>query len=155
MKKLLSILAMGALLTSSLSAPVYASQTTLEKNASKSTYAVSKYSYSNYFSGITGKMNSASGKQSRIFNISSGSIDKTAKVSNVTVNVTVSYGSDPFYILIESPSGQIVEKQVSKSGEISISDFNNIAAYGTWKISIISKGLVSTATARMKVNYNN
>lgn len=154
MKKLLSILAIGALLTSTLSTPVYASEITLEKNTNKSITEISAYSYSNYFSGITGKMNSVNGNQSRIFSISSGSIDKTAKVTNVTVNVTVSSGSDPFYILIESPSGQIVEKQVSKSGEISISDFNNIAAYGTWKVSIISKGLVSTATARMKVNYS-
>lgn len=154
MKKLFSILAIGALLTSTISAPIYASEAYSVKNINNPTAGISAYS-SNYFSGITGKMNSLNGKQSRVFNISSGSIDTTAKVTNVTVNVTVSSGSSPFYLLIENPSGQVVEKYVSKSGSISVSDFKNTSAKGTWKLSIVSNGLVSTATARMIVNYNN
>ena len=100
MKKLFSILAIGALLTSTISAPIYASEAYSVKNINNPTAGISAYS-SNYFSGITGKMNSLNGKQSRVFNISSGSIDTTAKVTNVTVNVTVSSGSSPFYLLIE------------------------------------------------------
>lgn len=111
------------------------------------TYATS------YFSGSTGKMNSLNGLQSGAFNISSGSINENAKVTSVVVNVTVSNGSSGFYLIIEDPNGYYSETYVSKSGEIRISDFNGLPAKGTWKVSIVTVGTVSTATARMTVNY--
>ena len=107
----------------------------------------------NYFSGQTGRMNSVNGIESAAFNISSGSINSEAKVTKVTLNVTVSNGSSGFYIIVEDPYGNYVEKYVSRSGEIVIYDFNGLYAKGTWKVSIQTVGMVSTATARMRVDY--
>ena len=107
----------------------------------------------NYFSGSTGRMNSVNGLQSGAFNISSGSINENAKVTGIVVNVTVSSGSSGFYLIIEDHNGYYSETYVSRSGEIRIPDFNGLYAKGTWKISIVTVGTVSTATARMRVNY--
>lgn len=60
------------------------------------------YLYNDYFTGGTGTMNSMAGSQSKIFNASSESISTNVRVTNVELNVTVSRGSIPFYIVVES-----------------------------------------------------
>ena len=77
-----------------------------------------------------------------------------AEVTKVTLNVTVSSGSSGFYIFVECPDGTYAERYVSRSGQITITDLNGHLAYGKWKISIMSVGQVSTATARMRVDYS-
>lgn len=108
---------------------------------------------SNYFSGQTKKMNSLNGTESAASSISSGSINSEAKVTKVTLNVTVSSGSSGFYIIVEDPYGNYAEKYVSRSGEVTFDEFNGLYAKGTWKVSIQTVGMVSTATARMRVDY--
>ncbi|MFJ7732812.1 hypothetical protein ACIQXF_13050 [Lysinibacillus sp. NPDC097231] len=110
---------------------------------------------SNYFSGSTGTMNSLNGQESTAFNISSGSVPSNAKVSSVTLNVTVSSGSAPFYLQVKHPNGDIAQEYITGSGSKSVTlpQFNDTDPTGTWKVSIISTGVVSTATARMTVNY--
>ena len=58
-------------------------------------------------------MNSIAGSQSKIFNSSSGSISANARVTNVELNVTVSRGSIPFYIVVESPNGYQAERYIA------------------------------------------
>ena len=70
------------------------------------------YLHNDYFTGGTGTMNSIAGSQSKIFNSSSGSISANARVTNVELNVTVSRGSIPFYIVVESPNGYQAERYI-------------------------------------------
>ena len=42
---------------------------------------------------------------------------------------------------------------VSKSGTITINDFNGFDPSGKWKIWIVTKGTVSTSTETIKVYY--
>ena len=78
------------------------------------------YLHSDYFTGGTGTMNSIAGSQSKIFNASSGSISANARVTNVELNVTVSRGSIPFYIVVESPNGYQAERYISTSGKVEL-----------------------------------
>lgn len=115
------------------------------------------YIYNNYFTGGTGTMNSMAGSQSRIFNASSGSISENALVTEVELNVTVSRGSIPFYIVVVDPNGHQAERYISSSSRVKFDEFNDYYAKGTWKIYIYNSGSafidVSTATARITVNY--
>lgn len=105
-----------------------------------------------YFSGLTGTMNSYNGVQSRIFERSSGSIPSDAKITNVEAYVSVSSGSSPFYLVIKSPNGVTKETYVRSSGYYTL-DFSGVNAYGTWQVYIYSTGGVSTATANVKYYY--
>ena len=109
------------------------------------------YLHNDYFTGGTGTMNSIAGSQSKIFNSSSGSISANARVTNVELNVTVSRGSIPFYIVVESPNGYQAERYISTSGKVEFDEFNDFYPKGTWKIYIYNRGSaftdVSTATA--------
>ena len=73
------------------------------------------------------------------------------------LNVTVSRGSIPFYIVVESPNGYQAERYISTSGKVEFDEFNDFYPKGTWKIYIYNRGSaftdVSTATARITVNY--
>lgn len=154
-KKIFSLLTMCLLLCSLLVTPVSAVQAA-ETTSNEASKGISRYS-TNYFSGITGTMNTMAGTQSKIFNVSSGSVSTNAKVTTVELNVTVSRGSIPFYIVVKCPSGKYVEKYVSASGKITLTDFKDVSPKGTWQIYIYNMGSaftdVSTATARMTVNY--
>lgn len=92
-----------------------------------------------------------------IKNASSGSISANARVTNVELNVTVSRGSIPFYIVVESPNGYQAERYISTSGKVEFDEFNDFYPKGTWKIYIYNRGSaftdVSTATARITANY--
>ena len=115
------------------------------------------YIYKNYFTGGTGIMNSMAGSQSKTFNASSGSISENACVTAVELNVTVSRGSIPFYIVVVDPNGHQAERYISASSRVKFDEFNDYYAKGTWKIYIYNRGSaftdVSTATARITVNY--
>lgn len=107
-----------------------------------------------YFTGITMKMNSLNGSKSKISTISSGSVIGMPSVTSVSLHVTVSAGSDPFKLYVEAPSGIFDYMTVNKSGVVNFSSFNGINPYGKWKVYIVTDKVVSTATARMTVNYS-
>ena len=113
--------------------------------------------YNNYFTGGTGTMNSMSGSKSKVFNASSGGLSDNARVTSVELNVTVSRGSTPFYIVLTDPVGHEYEQYVSATSRFTITAFNGYYPGGTWKIYIYNNGVdftdVSTATASIRVNY--
>lgn len=115
------------------------------------------YIYNDYFTGGTGTMNSMAGTQSRIFTASSGGISDNARVTSVELNVTVSRGSIPFYIVVVDPNGAWAEQYVSVSGRLVFDDFNGRYPEGTWQIYIYNEGSaftdVSTASAGITVYY--
>ena len=119
--------------------------------------AAPAYLYNNYFTGGTGTMNSMSGSKSKVFNASSGGLSDNARVTSVELNVTVSRGSIPFYIVLTDPVGHEYEQYVSATSRFTITAFNGYYPGGTWKIYIYNNGVdftdVSTATASIRVNY--
>lgn len=155
MKKLLSMFTTCIMLCVMLATPVSAAENTsiLEKNIITANEEFSTYA-TNYFTGSTGKMNSLNAGQSRIFNASSGSIYGTSSVTKVTLNVTVSSGSSPFYIYVVNPDGYTASKLISRSGSVSFTEFNGTDAHGKWSIYIRSTGTVSTASANLRVEYS-
>ena len=66
----------------------------------------------------------------------------------------VSSGSDSFYLYVEDGNGNVNYTTVSKSGTITINDFNGFDPSGKWKIWIVTKGTVSTSTETIKVYYH-
>ncbi|WP_152657913.1 hypothetical protein [Oceanobacillus sp. CFH 90083] len=143
------IVAIVMMFTLSVSVSVSAEDTTFMSDDTISIFAT------NYFSGSTGTMNSLYGNESTLFNISSGTTPSLAKVSGVTLNVNVSSGSAPFYLNVKHPDGSVVQHYITGTGNKSVTfdQFNHTDPYGTWKVSITTTGIVSTATARMTVNY--
>ena len=65
----------------------------------------------------------------------------------------VSSGSESFYLYVEDGNGNVNYTTVSKSGTITINDFNGFDPSGKWKIWIVTKGTVSTSTETIKVYY--
>lgn len=118
---------------------------------------VPTYAATGYSSGSTKVMNSLNGIQSAKSPITCSPYDSNAKTSSVEVNVTVSSGSSPFYIIIESPDGTAKrEKLITSSTKFTITDLTTTDAAGKWQVSIRTQGtqnVVSTATATVKVNY--
>jgi len=115
------------------------------------------YIFNDYFVGGTGTMNSMAGTQSRIFTASSGGISPNARVTSVELNVTVSNGSIPFYIVVQAPNGFYAERYIRSSCEVVFDEFNDMYPKGTWQIYIYNEGSVftdvSTASAGITVNY--
>lgn len=108
---------------------------------------------SNYFKGITSKLNSAG---SYVYStISSGSISADNRsVTSVTVYCRVASKSDSFKLTVTSPSG--ITKTIScgsSSDTYTISGFTGTDPYGTWKVGITSNG-ISTVTCTLTVNYD-
>ena len=114
------------------------------------------YLHNDYFTGGTGTMNSIAALSPNL-QFFYWSISANARVTNVELNVTVSRGSIPFYIVVESPNGYQAERYISTSGKVEFDEFNDFYPKGTWKIYIYNRGSaftdVSTATARITVNY--
>lgn len=154
-KKLISLFSVCFILCSLFATPVSAAEF-MPTSETTQVSAIAPYA-TNYFSGGTGTMNTMAGSQSKIFNVSSGSVPKEAVVTDVTLNVTVSRGSIPFYIVVKDPAGHSAEKYIRSSGRITFTEFNGKDPKGTWQIYIYNTGAgfqdVSTATARMTVNY--
>lgn len=146
-KILLTSLSIFTVMTSTV-IPTFANDSKAINNYETSVYA------RDYFSGRTGKLNSFNGRESGASRISSGSVNGNAKVTGIELNIDVSRGSDPFYVIIQNPDGKRIEKYISTSGgRIKLNDFNGILAKGKWYVSIRTTGIVSTATVGMKVNY--
>ncbi len=118
---------------------------------------VPTYATTGYSSGSTKVMNSLNGVASAKSPITCSPYDVKAKTSTVEVNVTVSSGSSPFYIIIESPDGTVKrEKLITSSTKFTITDMTSADANGKWQVSIRTQGtsnVVATATATVKVNY--
>jgi hypothetical protein len=154
-KKLLRVLFAIAVSCTMFATPVSAAATQINNvgEISSTNNFVQASLNRDYFSGISGTMNSLYGSQSRAFNISSGSIDTSSKITSVEVNVTVSSGSNPFYLVLVDPSGYSVSKLIGASGQVTFNEFNGQYAEGTWKTYIITTATVSTATARFTLNY--
>ena len=87
----------------------------------------SVYTYNNYFRKITPKLNG---------------------------EFTVSTGSDPFYVYVEDPKGNVGVAAVSSSGTITTDAFNGLNPAGDWYVWIVTAGDVSTATITLTVNYS-
>ena len=149
--KVISTATAFVMLASISAMPVYAMDATTDNIA---TLTSNSEAYaSNYFSRSTGTMNSVQGSQSKVFNISSGSISPYSETSGVKLDVRVSNGSSPFYIVVEAPNGDTVKTKVTRSGSITLDEFNNGSPKGTWNVYITGSSYVSTATAKLTVNY--
>lgn len=118
----------------------------------------------NYFSKTTPKLNAMNGNISRIASLSSGSVSGTERwITEVTLNLTVSSGSDPFDVHIVSPEGtEYVFTPSTTSKKYTITYFNGEDPKGTWSVYIENLGFsynpnqiypVSTATGTIKVTY--
>ena len=75
------------------------------------------------------------------------------RIIGLYVYSRVSSGSDSFYLYVEDGNGNVNYTTVSKSGTITINDFNGFDPSGKWKIWIVTKGTVSTSTETIKVYY--
>ncbi len=115
---------------------------------------VPTYATTSYSSGSTKVMNSLNGLESAQSPIKVSPYDIKAKTSTVDVNVTVSSGSNSFYVIVQAPNGVKKEKLITSSTKITLSDFSGYDANGKWYVSIRTTGTVSTASATLKVNYS-
>lgn len=112
------------------------------------------FAASSSFSGSTGTMNSLFGGESTHWTVTSPSFTYIdAVTSTVTVDVTVSGGSDPFYLYVQSPDNSIYYKAVAGSTTLTFPEFSGEDPEGKWQVYIKTAGDVSTATARLVVNY--
>lgn len=109
---------------------------------------------SNSFSKSFPKLISANGIASNIAAFSTGSISSSAQITSISIYVRVSTGSDPFILYVQAPDGTIYSFVITKSGTITINDFNGCDPSGTWKIWIETQGTVSTISGTFKVNYS-
>lgn len=108
----------------------------------------------NYWTKTTTKLNSVYGTALNISTVSSGSVSgSNPQIFKIEVYSRVSSGSDSFYLYVEDGNGNVNYTTVSKSGTITINDFNGFDPSGKWKIWIVTKGTVSTSTETIKVYY--
>jgi hypothetical protein len=120
-----------------------------------SVFSTPVFAATNYFTGQTGVMNALNGGTSAAWNISSGSVTgDTPQVTSVTLYVTKSTGSSPFYIYVRNPSGTTTAGSYVGSTSLTLTNFNGQNPQGTWQVWIETTGTVSTATASMRVNYS-
>lgn len=107
-------------------------------------------------SGTTGIMNALYGGTSARWPITVPRLPQDAYVTGVTITFTVSSGSAPCYIFIESPSGTIVRAGTYGPGTYTVNTnlFNGEYPSGTWYVWIQTTGTVSTVSyARLTINY--
>jgi len=105
----------------------------------------------NSASGQTGMMNSMNGLESAAWPITIPA-SHNGLVSSITLNLSISNGSAPFDIILTAPNG-MVHRQRAVSGNNTITAFNGrVPGNGTWRVSIQTTGVVSTATGRLTVN---
>ncbi len=156
MKKLISFITCIAMCMM-LVMPVSAAEIAPEEEIVTMTQeaGASVYTYNNYFRKITPKLNSVFGNPSDAAKLSSGSISGTnPKITSVTIYSRVSTGSDPFYVYVEDPKGNVGVAAVSSSGTITTDAFNGLNPAGDWYVWIVTAGDVSTATITLTVNYS-
>ena len=154
MKKIISYFLSGIVLCTALlvtpvsAAEVAPAEETITINSTVSVRAT------NYWTKTTTKLNSVYGTASNISTVSSGSVSgSNPQILKIEVYSRVSSGSDSFYLYVEDGNGNVNYTTVSKSGTITINDFNGFDPSGKWKIWIVTKGTVSTSTETIKVYY--
>ena len=154
MKKIISYFLSGIVLFTALlvthvsAAEVAPAEETITINSTVSVRAT------NYWTKTTTKLNSVYGTASNISTVSSGSVSgSNPQILKIEVYSRVSSGSDSFYLYVEDGNGNVNYTTVSKSGTITINDFNGFDPSGKWKIWIVTKGTVSTSTETIKVYY--
>ena len=147
MKKIISYFLSGIVLCTALlvtpvsAAEVAPAEETITINSTVSVRAT------NYWTKTTTKLNSVYGTASNISTVSSGSVSgSNPQILKIEVYSRVSSGSDSFYLYVEDGNGNVNYTTVSKSGTITINDFNGFDPSGKWKIWIVTKGTVSTST---------
>ncbi len=86
-----------------------------------------------YSSGSTKMMNSLFGTESEKSTITVSAYKEDAVTNKVELNITVSSGSDPFYVIIESPTGEKTATYIRYSTNLVLYDFNGYDAVGKWK----------------------
>ena len=106
---------------------------------------------SNSGSGQTGMMNSMNGLPPAAWPITIPA-SHTGDVTGITLNLSISNGSAPMYIILTAPNGTI-HRQRAVSGNNNITAFNGrVPGAGRWTVAIQTTGVVSTATGRLTVN---
>ena len=155
MKKLISFISCIAMCVM-FAMPVSAAEVVSEEETITMTEeSVASVYSTNYFRKITTKLNSVYGNPSNTSKLSSGSISGTnPKITSLTIYSRVSSGSDPFYVYVEDPKGNIGVAAVSSSGTITTDVFNGLNPAGDWYVWIVTAGDVSTATITLTVNYS-
>lgn len=145
MKKIISYFLSGIVLCTALlvtpvsAAEVAPAEETITINSTVSVRAT------NYWTKTTTKLNSVYGTVSNISTVSSGSVSgSNPQILKIEVYSRVSSGSDSFYLYVEDGNGNVNYTTVSKSGTITINDFNGFDPSGKWKIWIVTKGTVAT-----------
>lgn len=152
MKQKLSFFLVLTLLCVMFTVPASAAEVPSTKDAD---IFVTAMSGTNYFSKTTTKLNSLGGSTASS-TLSSGScLGNTRNITSVTVNCRVSSGSAPFTLLVESPDGTVASKVCKPSSQTyTFTEFNDEDPKGSWTVSIISQGKVTTVTGTLKVNYS-
>jgi hypothetical protein len=154
MKKKISLFVTTILLFVMMVMPVSAAE--LPIVSSDSDISVAATTGTNYFSKITTKLNSLNGSSSNISTLSSGTCSGTTQsITSVTAYARVSSGSSSFKLYVVSPDGTASYVSAgTSSSTYTFTSFNGKDPDGTWKVYIVSNGVVSTATVTLKVNYN-
>lgn len=107
---------------------------------------------SNYYSKALPELRSTSGTSSRVITFSLGSISDSMKVVSMSLNIHLL--GESCIIYIQAPDGTIYRFPVTRSGTITIDNFNGCDPLGNWKIWIETKGTVSTISGTIKIYYS-
>ena len=154
MRKIISIVTSIMLCAAFCVMPVSAADLTTVYGQNDTTAIEDSVNDSSWWTKTTTKLNAVYGGSSNISTVSSGSVlGSNPQVSSVELYCRVSSGSDPFTLYVEDPYGNIYYTTISKSGTITIDDFNGINPYGKWKIWIVTSGTASTATVTIDCYY--
>ena len=156
-KKFLSLLTACLLMSSFCVTSVSAAEPVAAVQEVEVTDTSAYATVSDYYRGSTGTMNSMAGAQSRVFSITSRVLPSNAVVTLADLNVRVSSGSVPFYLVVAAPSGNQYQMYVDSSTSLTTDSFEGEPAKGTWQLLIYNTGSsftdVSTATVSMTVYY--
>jgi len=106
------------------------------------------------FSKVLPKLSSINGTASKVVTITSGFISNGAQITSIGLFVSVSSGSSPLILYIQAPDGTRYSFVITKSGIITIDNFNGYDPSGNWKIWIETQGTVTTVSGTIKVNYS-
>lgn len=152
MKKKVTMILMSLFLAMMMVMPVSAEEISQDISESEISETISA---TNYFTGMTGTMNSLYGAESTRYPITSPSMSTgNPSVTKVTLTVTKKASSANFYIYVKSPSGTVENQLVTSSGTYYFNtEFDNEDPEGTWYVWIRSVSGIATATARFRVDY--
>jgi hypothetical protein len=106
-------------------------------------------------SGIMNALGSSNNGSSAKWPATSPTLPPSSEVTSVSVRLTVSSGSSPVHLWVESPEGWRVSKGTYGVGThtVSFNEFNGDDPRGTWYTWIQTTGQVSSGTTNITVNY--